>query len=202
MSIALHIDGVDEALERHRAALDALGPKSAGKAIARALNRAVSAARTEAGRIARRAYTAPADKLFDAIFIRSARPGKLQSTLEISGRPGVSLIHFLATPDHPLPPSQRPADGISVQILRGGPRYAARSHRGGSKSFVIRKPQGGYGIFVRHGRELEMLLGPSPVQALQRQESQERIMARAEEVFSPRLRHEIDHLLAGLGGGR
>lgn len=202
MSIALHIDGVDEALERHRAALDALGPKNASKAIARALNRAVSAARTEAGRIARRAYTARADKLFDAIFIRSARPGRLESRLEISGRPGVSLIHFQATPDRPLPPSRRPADGISVRIRRDGSRQLARSRRGGSKSFVIRKPQGGYGIFVRHGRRLEMLLGPSPVQALQRREDQERIMARAEEVFSPRLRHEIDHLLAGLGGGR
>ena len=79
MSIALHIDGVDEALEQYRAALDALGPANAGKAIARALNRAVSAARAEANRIARRAYTAPADKLFDTIFIRSARPGRLQA---------------------------------------------------------------------------------------------------------------------------
>ena len=202
MSIELHLNGVEEALDRHRAALDALGPKNAGKAIARALNRAVSAARAEANRIARRAYTAPAAKLFDNIFIRRARPGRLEGVLEISGTPGVSRIHFLATPDRPLPPSQRPREGISVQIRRDGPRQIARSHRGGSKSFVIRKPQGGYGIFVRHGRELEMLYGPSPVQALQRGEDQERIMARAEAVFPPRLHHEIDHLLASLGGGR
>ena len=77
----------------------------------------------------------------------------------------------------------------------------ARSNMPGrSKSFIIRKPQGGYGVFVRYGQQLEMLYGPSPVQALQTADAQELVVARAEEVFPERLQHEVDVILSGIVG--
>ncbi|WP_300807631.1 hypothetical protein [uncultured Desulfovibrio sp.] len=202
MSITITAEGMDAAMEHMRETLEAVGEQKARAALARALNRTLTAVRTEATRIARTTYTARRKKLFDNIFISRAGRGKLEGVLEIHGSPGVSLIHFEATPNRPQRPAARPADGVSARILRSGSRKVARSHKsGGSKSFVIRKPQGGYGVFVRHGQKLEMLFGPSPVQALQRADSQERLIERADEVFPRRLRHELDVLLSGLVRG-
>ena len=202
MSIAITAEGMDAAMEHMRETLEAVGEQKARAALARALNRTLTAVRTEATRIARTTYTARRKKLFDNIFISRAGRGKLEGVLEIHGSPGVSLIHFEATPNRPQRPAARPADGVSARILRSGSRKVARSPKSGrSKSFIIRKPQGGYGVFVRHGQELEMLFGPSPVQALQREDNQERMIERADEVFSRRLRHELDVLLSGLVRG-
>ena len=131
--------------------------------------------------------------------IRRANRSNLEGALNITGRPGMSLIHFLPDPDVPQPPAARPAAGVSVQIKKKGARHPATSNvAGGSKSFIIRKPQGGYGVFVRHGQQLEMLYGPSPVQALQTADAQEQVVARAEEVFPERLQHEVDVILSGM----
>lgn len=202
MSITITAEGMDAAMARMRETLEAVGEQKARAALARAINRTLTAVRAEAARIARTTYTARQKKLFDNIFINRAGRGKLEGVLEIHGSPGMSLIHFEATPNRPQRPAARPADGVSARILRSGSRKVARSHKsGGSKSFVIRKPQGGYGVFVRHGQKLEMLFGPSPVQALQRADSQERMIERADEVFSRRLRHELDVLLSGIVRG-
>lgn len=204
MSVVITSEGMDAALGRMRDVLDALGRKGAGIAIARALNRSLLAARTRAGHIARAAYTAQYTDLLANMVVRRANRSRLEGSLEITGRPGMSLIHFLPDPDAPQPPAARPPEGVSVQIKKKGGRHVARSNvPGGSKSFIIRKPQGGYGVFVRHGQQLEMLYGPTPVQALQKAEAQEQVVARAEEVFPERLRHEVDVLLSGIvGAGR
>lgn len=202
MSITITAEGVDAAMARMRETLEAVGEQKARTALVRAINRTLDAVRAEAARIARTTYTARQKKLFDNIFINRAGRGKLEGVLEIHGSPGMSLIHFEAMPNRPQRPAARPADGVSTRILRSGSRKVARSHKSGrSKSFIIRKPQGGYGVFVRHGQELEMLYGPSPVQALQRADSQKRLIERAEDVFSRRLRHELDVLLSGLVRG-
>lgn len=202
MSITITAEGMDSAVRRMQAVLDAVGEKNAGTALARALNRGLQSARAEALRIGRTAYTARPDDIFEQVRARRAGRSHLEATLEVRGRPGMSLIHFEATPNRPQRPGSRPADGVRVRIRKDGSRKVARSHKpGGSKSFIIRKPQGGYGVFVRHGQELEMLYGPSPVQALQRADSQERLVERAEDVFSRRLRHELDVLLSGIVRG-
>lgn len=202
MSITITAEGVDAAMARMRETLEAVGEQKARTALVRAINRTLDTVRAEAARIARTTYTARQKKLFDNIFINRAGRGKLEGVLEIHGSPGMSLIHFEAMPNRPQRPGSRPADGVRVRIRKDGSRKVARSHKpGGSKSFIIRKPQGGYGVFVRHGQELEMLYGPSPVQALQRADSQERLVERAEDVFSRRLRHELDVLLSGIVRG-
>lgn len=201
MSIVITSEGMDVALGRMQDVLEALGGKGAGIAIARALNRSMQAARTRATRIAKTAYTAQYGDLLADIVVRRANRKSLEGTLEITGRPGMSLIHFLPDPDVPQPPAARPPEGITVQIKKKGVRHVARSNMPGrSKSFIIRKPQGGYGVFVRYGQQLEMLYGPSPVQALQTADAQEQVVARAEEVFPERLQHEVDVILSGIVG--
>lgn len=201
MSIVITSEGMDVALGRMQDVLEALGGDKAHVAIARALNRSIESARAVANRIGRDAYTARLDSLFERIAMQRAGRSSLEGVLNISGRPGMSLINFLPDPDVPQPPAARPAAGVSVQIKKKGPRHVASSNvSGGSKSFIIRKPQGGYGVFVRHGQQLEMLYGPTPVQALQKTDAQEQVVARAEEVFPERLQHEVDVILSGIVG--
>ena len=115
MSIVITSEGMDVALGRMQDVLEALGGKGAGIAIARALNRSLQAARTRATRIAKSAYTAQYDDLLANLDIRRANRSSLEGALNITGKPGMSLIHFLPDPDAPQPPAARPAAGVSVQ---------------------------------------------------------------------------------------
>ena len=199
MSVKITCSGVDEGIARMSAALDAIGGKRAGKVIANALNQSLAVGRKEAAREARKAYTAPIRKLFDHINVQRARGGNLQGQLELTGSKGVSMIHFKAQPNTP---QIRPAAGVTAQTKKQGSRKARFSKNGGSKSFIMKKKQGGFGVFVRHGRKkFEMLMGPSPIQALQRRDAQENVEEKVEEAFGPRLQAEVDRALASLKGG-
>ena len=116
MSIVITSEGMDVALGRMQDVLEALGGKGAGIAIARALNRSIQAAGTRATRIAKTAYTAQYDELRANLEIRRANRSNLEGALNITGRPGMSLIHFLPDPDVPQPPAARPGAGVSVHF--------------------------------------------------------------------------------------
>ena len=131
MSIVITSEGMDVALGRMQDVLEALGGKGAGIAIARALNRSIQAAGTRATRIAKTAYTAQYDELRANLEIRRANRSNLEGALNITGRPGMSLIHFLPDPDVPQPPAARPAAGVSVQIKKKGARHPATSNVAG-----------------------------------------------------------------------
>lgn len=202
--ITVTVPNLEEAIDRCRTTLEALG-KNSGLALARATNRSLEAVRTEATRIARSAYTARQQKLFDNIFVLRATSRKPSGELEIIGSKGLSLIHFQARPNLP---GKRPKKGVSTKVRRDGPR-SVRITPGYTKPFILKKRQGGYGIFIRKTGSrfrdwdaLQMLWGPSPIQALQRQEDQERLVERAADVFPRRLEHEIDALLTGMTRGR
>lgn len=203
-AITITVPNMDEAVKNCRAALDALG-KNSGVALARAVNRSLEAVRAEATKIVRSAYTARREKLFDNIFVRRAGSQRPAGELELTGSKGISLIHFQA---RPALPDKRPKKGVSTKVRRDGPRRV-RDVPGYTKPFILRKRQGGYGVFVREvgggfrdWGGLQMLWGASPIQALQRREDQERLADRAAEVFPRRLEHEIDALLAGVSRGR
>lgn len=197
MNIQIEVQGIDRALASMRSALDAIGGKQAERAIANALNQSLAKGRKEASRQARRAYTAPIKKLFDNIRVQRARSGDLSGQIDLLGGQGVSLIHFKAQPDVPQPPVARPAAGVTAQIKRKGARKVRAGKNGGSKSFIMKKKQGGFGVFVRHDRDkFEMLLGPSPIQALQREDAQKSVAERIEESFMPTLQQQIDRALA------
>ena len=213
-AISISASGIDEAIAEMRGVLDSLSGKEANRVIAKALNQSLAAGRKEASRIARRAYTAPIKKLFDQIHIKRAKGSNLEGALEISSGKGVSLIHFRADPNEPGP---NPANGVTAQIKREAGRESRFSKNGGSKSFIMKKKQGGYGVFVNHGLkkkimgpgkrklqvikrrvfDLEMLYGPSPIQALQRPADQEKVKEAIEEAFMPSFQEQIDKLLFG-----
>lgn len=195
MSIRIKARGLDEAMAQMRSALDGIGGKEGAKLIANALNQSLAQGRKEAARLARTAYTAPIKKLFDNVKIQRARGSKLEGELDLYGSRGVSLIHFKAQPNVPAFP--RPKEGVTAQVRRKGARKVRKSEKGGSKSFIMKKAQGGFGVFVRHsGKKYEMLMGPSPIQALQREEAQDAVVQKIEETFAPRLASEIDRVLA------
>lgn len=207
MSIRINCEGVDKALADMKVFIDTIGGKPGQKVIANALNQSLAIGRKKAAKIARKAYTAPTQKLFDDIKLQKARGSNLEGNLELKSRRGVSLIHFKAQPNTP---KLHPKQGVTAQVKRGGPRLPKRSKTSGrSKSFIMKKAQGGFGVFVRYkgtnkdGDEVdkfEMLMGPSPIQALQRKKSQEQVKAKVEEAFYPRLQAEVDKALARLGG--
>ncbi|WP_300908378.1 hypothetical protein [uncultured Desulfovibrio sp.] len=207
MSVLIHVGGIERALPRVSGTLDALGGKRARAVMRRALNRSLREGRAMATRIAREAYTARREKLFDGIFLRNARGDDISGLLEISGKPGVSEYHFRARPNVPQPPAARPKAGVSVQIRRGGRREVRMNDKPGySKPFIMRKKQGGFGVFTRKNfsrkARYELSLGPAPIQALQRKADQERVVAAISEIFPQSLRDEMDRMLAKITGGK
>lgn len=201
MSAEINAEGIDRAIAQMTSVLQALGGKDGAKAIAGALNKALSAGRKTASREARKAYTAPIKKLFDNIRITRARGSNLQGELKISSGKGVSLIHFKAQPNTPVPGGQFRETGVTAQIKRKGSRKERRSKNGGGPAFVMKKRQGGFSVFVRLApKKYEMLMGPSPVQYLQRRDAQEDVAEKIEEAFFPSLQDEIDRILASRKG--
>lgn len=194
--VIIEIPDAGELMHRMQKTLSAVGEGMRTKAISRSINRALTAIGAEAGRIAKERYTAKPRKLFDVMDIRKAVRGGLMGQIHIGGKPGLSLIHFKARPNQP---GRRPRAGVTAQVKKGGQRRVY-GKPGFDKPFVMRKAQGGYGVFVRrHGsKALEMLLGASPPQALGSPDAASRIQNRAEQMFMQRLNHEIDVLIAGV----
>ena len=183
-------------------------PDGCALAAARAVNRTLRSMKAEATRIARESYTArvPAGKAFSRLSFKTADKANLQGTLFIAGERGMSLYRFKPTPKTP---GKRPSGGVTAQVRRDGSRRVY-GRPGFSKPFIMRKKQGNYGVFVRKQgskghtwKDYEMLYGASPIQSLQRRDNQERIRAKAAEMFPKRLQHEVYALLSGHApGGR
>ncbi len=177
-------------------------PGECQAAIARAVNRTLDSVRAEAVRIGRDKYTAKAESLRKRAVIRRATRTSPVGVLELRGRKGMSLIHFRPQPGaipqwKGVPVKQRrPKGGVSNIVKKGGRRkvYA----KGDNKPFLARA-SGHVGIFVRQPgtNKLDMLHGPSPIQAIGGQASRERLQAKARETFEKRLRHEVDAILGG-----
>ena len=183
-------------------------PDGCAQASARAINRTLRAMKTEAVRAARDAYEyrLPTSRAFRRLSLKNATKGALQGTLSITGPRGVSLYHFKPTPKLP---GKHPSGGVTAKVRRDGSRRVY-GRPGFSKPFIMRKKQGNYGVFVRKQgsrghtwKDYEMLYGASPIQSLQRRDNQERIRAKAAEMFPKRLQHEVYALLSGHApGGR
>ena len=175
--------------------------------MSRAVNRTLDAVRADAVRIGQEKYTAKAESLRKKSRIRRATRAKPTGVLELRGRRGLSLIHFRPQPGSipnwkGVPVKQRrPKEGVSNLIKKGGRRkvYA----KGDSKPFLA-KVTDRVGVFVRQPgtNKLEMLYGPSPIQAIGGQASRERLQAKARETFEKRLRHEVTSILAGHTRGK
>lgn len=182
-------------------------PKACSTAVARAVNRTLESVRAEAVRIGRERYTAKGENLRKRAVIRRATGAAPRGVLELRGRRGMSLIHFRSQPGS-VPnwkgvslKQRRPKGGVSNLIKRGGRR---RVYANGDNKPFLANVNGHVGVFVRRPgeRTLDMLYGPSPIQALGGRDSRRRLQAKARETFDKRLRHEVAAILAGHAGGK
>lgn len=180
---------VDKALSKLFGALD---NKQIQKAILSARSRSLKAGRELGAKLAREVYTARKSAIKNRFSAKILNEGA-NAGVRFNGYPGLNLIHFLARPNKPDAP--RPKKGVTVKVKRDGQRYVPPGKKpGGSKPFVARLKKKGseLGIFVRYGKDRNMLFGPSPIQALLNPMRQEKVKKRIEEMFVKRLEHELD----------
>ena len=206
---------LDKTVKRAMNALIGMEQVHKSHALRRALEKSVQTAQRDARRTAATTYTARPRKLFENMDIgyHSDDDGQ-EGVLEFTGSWGLHLYHF-----EPLPaiPGRRPRGGVTTKVHQGGKRYARRES-GFDAPFVMRRKHGDYGLFM-HGsgtgwgskknkgvldqwkNSVEMLWGPSPIQALMPEETQQRIIDHASGVFTKNLRREVEALLASLTKG-
>lgn len=216
--ISISTPGLDQAVKRAMNALIGMEQVHKSHALRRALEKSVQTAQRDARRTAATTYTARPRKLFENMDISypSDDDGQ-EGVLEFIGSWGLHLYHF-----EPLPaiPGRRPRGGVTTKVHQKGRRYA-KELDGFDAPFVMRRKQGDYGLFahvtgtgwgsVRGSARQEtknlwknsvtMLWGPSPIQALMPEETQQRIIDHASGVFTKNLRREVEALLASLARG-
>lgn len=209
---------LDKTVKRAMNALIGMEQVHKSHALRRALEKSVQTAQRDARRTAATTYTARPRKLFENMDIgyHSDDDGQ-EGVLEFTGSWGLHLYHF-----EPLPaiPGRRPRGGVTTKVHQGGKRYARRES-GFDAPFVMRRRQGDYGLFAHvtgtgwgsvrgSAREepknlwknsVTMLWGPSPIQALMPEKTQQRIIDHAAGVFTQHLRREVEALLASLTRG-
>lgn len=213
--ISISTPGLDQAVKRAMNALTGMEQVHKSHALRRALEKAVGVAKQDARYVAQKTYTATPKKLFENMGIgyHSNDDGQ-EGVLEFTGSWGLHLYHF-----EPLPaiPGRRPRGGVTTKVHQGGKRYARRES-GFDAPFIMRRKQGDYGLFMHVSgtgwgskknkgvldqwkNSVEMLWGPSPIQALMPEETQQRIIDHAAGVFTKNLRREVEALLASLTKG-
>jgi len=145
----LEIDHAEDMLNRLREGLRSLSHGELEKARAKAVNTALKAVMELAAGIPVERYTDRPSQMFKRIQIQRAAPGRIQGSVRFIGRRGYSLFHFHAQPGKP---GRLPAKGVTAHIRKAGMRKAY-TLPGYDKPFVMKQPQGGYGIFVGlHGQ--------------------------------------------------
>lgn len=206
---------LDKTVKRAMNALIGMEQVHKSHALRRALEKAVEVAKQDARSVAQKTYTATPKKLFENMDIgyRSDDDGQ-EGVLEFTGSWGLHRYHF-----EPLPtiPGRRPRGGVTTKVLKHGKRYAKRLD-GFDAPFIMRRKQGDYGLFahvtgtgwgsVRGAarkepknlwkNSVEMLWGPSPIQALMPKMRQELIIDHASEVFTRQLHKEVEALWASM----
>lgn len=129
--VELNVESISNALER-------FGEKAAGKASARALNRAALAVRTAGSKEARAHLAVKARDVKGGFSVIRARGPRPQAIVRISSKP-FPLVLF--------PHTQRP-EGVAVQVLKhGGKRVLKHAFlaqmRSGHKGVWMRELKGG-----------------------------------------------------------
>jgi hypothetical protein len=189
-------------------------PKAANKAIARAINRAVEGARTDAIKAICSEYAIKPTDVRKKIHIVRAKPDNLKAEVIFSGGPS-PLMNFYVRPK--VPPSQlgikvRDRERIEVAIKTGAPKlwshaFVARMHNISSSTddrYV--------GVFYRTGRifskakalrqgssrtEIKAVYSLSVPEMAGKEEVLDFIEKRAHERLDKELKHQINYLFRG-----
>lgn len=189
--------GMDEGL--YKLAQDSLRhiPKAAGKAVSRAINRALEGARTDAiKKICAEYSVRPAD-VRKTLHIVRAKPEKPEARILSSGGP-LPLIKFRVSPSKPL--QQRGKKIGERKSVVAGVKFGTASPF--PYSFVAKVGNGHVGVFTRVGKAglpIKQKWGPSIPQMLGNEAVLRYIEEQAKVRLEKELRHQIDYLF---GGGR
>ena len=156
------------------------------RATARSINRAVTAARTEASKKAREQYMVKAAAVKNSFKVSKAvvSSDNIHGFLRSTGRP-ILIKDFVAV---------NGKHGVKAKVLRGSNlKFIAKSFiattRHGFTLPIQRKSTKAY--------PLKALYGPAVPQMLKKQDNAEAIINRAKEVFTERMDHEILAILDG-----
>jgi Prophage minor tail protein Z (GPZ) len=175
----------------------AAGRDMRDRAVASALNKTVTQARTAASREIRGAgYNLKAGDVKKAMRMQRATSGQLRASLIASGRP-IPLFKYSA---------RATAKGVSVSVMKGRKLIAG--------AFIATMPNGRRGVFVRdmtkarHPRTkknkyadlpIKELYGPSIPAALANAKVQDALLTIMNEKFPKILEHECKWLARKLG---
>jgi len=192
----IHLSGAS--LEQIERALSSFGPKGK-QAVARALNRALTGVKTDAGKAIRKEYPgAKAGAIKKTFDVKKASKTHLMGMAKSKGH-RQPLIAFGARPSRPG--SRRPPIGASVKVT-------ARKRIKGA--FVARTPSGHVGLFVRAGsygrggdagaeKIRELFTFAVPQAAAWIEEHQGAISEGARDRFNKNLEHEMSRVMRDLG---
>jgi hypothetical protein len=169
-------------------------PKQIPVVTARAMNRAIQAARTQASRTTRETYYIKHKDVISTIKIKKANRSDLLAEF-MSSDTNIPLMKFKVNPRKPQPGRKRP---VTVSVKKGSKKVI-------KNGFVaqLRKPKhesGKLNVFVRTTKSrfpLKGLYGPSIPQMIGNEDVIPRVEERAMEVLDTRLEHEISRLLGG-----
>jgi hypothetical protein len=176
---------------------DALGrfPGKVKKATARAINRAVEGARTDAVKKVCEEYVIKPTDVRKTIHIVRAKPDKLTAQVISEGRP-IPLIKFNVKPKKP------PAKGTRVvdrKTVIAGVKFGSAKEM--PHSFIVQMKSGHIGVFSRVSNAprlpIEQKHSLSVPQMLGSRNVIDFIEKRAHERLDKELRHQITYLLGG-----
>lgn len=171
-------------------------PDAFNKALMRAINRALAAAKTQAKKEVSQRFTVKQKDIADTVKTKTAGGSSLHAELRFTGQ-NIPAIKFKIKPNTPQP-AQRPTITVQYKKDGGGPAPG---------KFVAVMKSGHVGVFARSQdkfmkknplrQAIEELAGPSVVGMLTVNDGDpsEAIQDRANEILSARIDHEMRRLL-------
>ena len=179
----MQIQITPEALETAQKILGNVSEKDAGKAISRAMNRAILAARTAGTKAVRQEYVISAKDVKADMTMKKASYTNLHASLTARG-PMIDLMQFKV---------KIQSKGVFAQVKKGG---------GGiiPKAFFASTGKSA-GVFHRTTTSrlpIQREFGPSIAQMFGNESVISQMEKRSSEVLEERLAHELDVILGGI----
>lgn len=156
---------------------------------ARAMNRAIEAARTQAARSVRETYHVKHGDVIKTIKVKKAHAGDLEANFSSKGET-LKLVKFRVKANKPLPTRGK---YVVASVKKGSSKMV-------NKTFMAKIFKGEPNVYSRVGTKrfpVRAHYGPSIPQMAGNEQVISKVEKRAEEVLDKRLDHEISRVLGG-----
>lgn len=194
MVVEVPIDIYVDVKELHQLQVDmvTLG-KETPKAISAAVNRAATAAKTQASKLIRERYVIKAKDVKDTLSVKKATPSKPEAAIVSKGRLLTLYHHFRVTPKRHHDPGTgrmlKKRRKVSVTIIKGQKKSLPGAWIG------FRRGSGTPQVWVREGRSrypVKVLRSLSVPQMMSNEGVMEKIQEHAQKVLDDRIKHEME----------